>query len=94
MTGLEAGNRLRTVDDVRNTVVTSESGRPVLVRDVAEVVEGDAEPTSYVAFQSKSSGVQPAVTIAVAKRKGTNATDVTRRVAREARHAQGLPRAV
>ena len=61
--------------------MTSASGRPVLVRDVAEVVDGDAEPTSYVAFQSKASGAQPAVTIAVAKRKGTNATDVARRVA-------------
>ena len=80
-TGLEAGSRLRTADELRNTVVTSASGRPVLVRDVADVVDGDAEPTSYVTFQSKTSGAQPAVTIAVAKRKGTNATDVARRVA-------------
>ena len=81
VTGLEAGNHLRTADDLRNTVVTSWSGRPVLVRDVAEVIDGDAEPSSYVTFQSKSSGAQPAVTIAVAKRKGTNATDVAHRVA-------------
>ena len=80
-TGLEAGSRLRTADELRNTVVTSASGRPVFVRDVAEVVDGDAEPTSYVTFQSKTSGAQPAVTIAVAKRKGTNATDVAHRVA-------------
>jgi multidrug efflux pump subunit AcrB len=80
-TGLEAGDRLRTADELRNIVVTSASGRPVLVRDVAEVVDGDAEPTSYVAFQSKTSGAHPAVTIAVAKRKGTNATDVAHRVA-------------
>jgi multidrug efflux pump subunit AcrB len=79
--GLEAGNRLRTADDLRNTVVTSRSGRPVLLRDVAAVVDGDAEPTSYVTFQSKSSGARPAVTIAVAKRKGTNATEVSHRVA-------------
>ena len=94
VTGLEAGNRLRTADELRNTVVTSASGRPVFVRDVAEVVDGDAEPTSYVTFQSKTSGAQPAVTIAVAKRKGTNATDVAHRVAAEARHAQGIARAV
>jgi multidrug efflux pump subunit AcrB len=81
ITGLVAGSRLRTADELRNTVVTSASGRPVFVRDVAEVIDGDAEPTSYVTFQSKTSGAQPAVTIAVAKRKGTNATDVARRVA-------------
>jgi len=80
VTGLEAGSRLRTADELRNAVVTVSRGRPVLVRDVAAVVEGDAEPASYVTFQSKTSGAQPAVTIAVAKRKGTNATDVSRRV--------------
>src|SRR5262245_5966136 len=67
-TSLEAGTRLRTADALRNTVVTFGSGRPVLVRDVADVIDGDAEPTSYVRFQSKTSGSQPAVTIAVAKR--------------------------
>jgi multidrug efflux pump subunit AcrB len=81
VTGLEAGSRLRTADDVRNTVVTSARGRPVFVRDVADVIDGDAEPTSYVTFQSKASGAQPAVTIAVAKRKGANATAVAHRVA-------------
>jgi multidrug efflux pump subunit AcrB len=78
--GLEAGSRLRTAEELRNTVVSSTRGRPVFVRDVADVIDGDAEPTSYVTFQSKTSGAHPAVTIAVAKRKGTNATDVTRRV--------------
>jgi multidrug efflux pump subunit AcrB len=79
-TGLDAGSRLRTADELRNTVVTSTRRRPVFVRDVADVVDGDSEPTSYVLFQSKTSGAQPAVTIAVAKRKGTNATDVAHRV--------------
>jgi multidrug efflux pump subunit AcrB len=81
--GLEAGSRLRTADDLRNTVVSSARGRAVLMGDVASVSDGDAEPTSYVSFHSKTSGAQPAVTIAVAKRKGTNATDVARRVIRK-----------
>jgi multidrug efflux pump subunit AcrB len=81
--GLEAGTRLRTADDLRNTVVTSVRGRAVLVRDVADVVDGDAEPTSSVTFHSKATGAQPAVSIAVAKRKGTNATDVAHRVTRK-----------
>ena len=61
----------------------------MLVQDVAEVVDGDAEPTSYVTFQSKTSGAQPAVTIAVAKRKGTNATDVAHRVRAKLATLQG-----
>jgi multidrug efflux pump subunit AcrB len=52
----------------------------VVVSDLALVVDGDAEPTSYVTFQSREAGAQPAVTIAVAKRKGTNAIDVAHRV--------------
>ncbi len=80
VSGLEAGGHLASADDVRNTVITSVGGRPLLVRDVADVVDGDAEPTAYVTFQSRASGAEPAVTIAVAKRKGTNAIDVGHRV--------------
>jgi multidrug efflux pump subunit AcrB len=86
---LEAGNRLRTADDVRDIVVSSARARPVFVRDVADVIDGDAEPASYVVFQSKAAGSQPAVTIAVAKRKGTNATDVAKRVAAKLDTLQG-----
>ena len=89
VTGLESGGRLRTADDVRNVVVASASGRSVLVRDVADVADGDAEPTSYVTFQSRGEGAHPAVTIAVAKRKGTNATDVAERVVRKLETLKG-----
>jgi multidrug efflux pump subunit AcrB len=78
--GLEAGTHLTTADDVGRVVVRSANGRAVTVRDVAEVSDGDAEPTSYVSYQSRESGAHPAVTIAVAKRKGTNAIDIAHRV--------------
>jgi len=77
ITGLDAGNRLRTADEVRGVVVSAASGRSVLVSDLADVVDGDAEPTAYVTYQSREAGAHPAVTIAVAKRKGTNAIDVS-----------------
>jgi multidrug efflux pump subunit AcrB len=80
VSGLEAGGRLASADDVRNVAVASSGGRPLLVRDVAEVTDGDAEPTAYVMNQSRANGVEPAVTLSVAKRKGTNAIDVGHRV--------------
>jgi multidrug efflux pump subunit AcrB len=80
ITGVETGSRLRTAADVRRVVVSASGGRAVLVGDLAEVVDGDAEPTSYVTYQSRDAGAHPAVTIAVAKRKGTNAIDVAHRV--------------
>ena len=86
---VEAGGRLRTADDIQNVVVTSARGRPVLVRDVAEVVDGDAEPSSYVIFRSREAGAQPAVTISVAKRKGTNAIEASHRVAAKLETLEG-----
>ncbi|MCL4845844.1 MAG: efflux RND transporter permease subunit, partial [Acidobacteria bacterium] len=77
---LQAGARLQSADDIANVVVASPLGRPVLVRDVATVVDGDADPTTYVRFHSSDRGSHPAVTLAVAKRKGTNAIDVVHRV--------------
>ena len=80
VTGLEAGTRLRTADDVRQVVVSSATGRAIRVGELADVVDADAEPTAYVIHQSRDTGQRPAVTIAVAKRKGTNAIDVAHRV--------------
>ncbi len=77
---VETGDRLVTADDVGRVVVASRAGAAVRVADVAQVVDGDAEPTSYVVFQTKVGGALPAVTLAVAKKKGTNAIDVGRRV--------------
>ena len=79
--GTDTGTRLASADDVGRVVVASRNGRPLLVRDVAQVEDGDAEPTSYVRFQAKGQGATPAVTISVAKRKGANATAVGHRVA-------------
>ena len=80
VSALEAGGQLASADAVRNVVVASSGGRSLLVRDVATVTEGDAEPTAYVVFQSRATGAEPAVTLSVAKRKGTNAIDVGQRV--------------
>jgi multidrug efflux pump subunit AcrB len=77
---VQAGDRLRTVDDVRNVALLSRAGRTVLLRDVATVVDGDAEPHDYVFFHSRDAGAHPAVTLSVAKRKGTNAIAVTHAV--------------
>ncbi len=79
-TTVETGGRLASAADVAGVVVAARGSRPVLVGDVADVVDGDAEPVNYVVFQSRADGAEPAVTLAVAKRKGTNAIDVGHRV--------------
>ena len=72
---LETGDFLRTAADVGDVVVTAVRNKPVFVRDVAEVIDSGAEPTQYVRYGDRA-GFSPAVTIAVSKRKGTNAIDI------------------
>jgi multidrug efflux pump subunit AcrB len=72
---LEAGEFLRNADDVRGLTVGVANGKPVFLRDVATVTDGGEEPVQYV-HQGTREGFAPAVTIAVAKRKGANAITV------------------
>jgi multidrug efflux pump subunit AcrB len=77
---VQAGSWLPDVGAVRRVVVGSREGRPIFLSDVASVTDGDAEPTSHVTYQERDGRSYPAVTLAVSKRKGTNAIEITRRV--------------
>jgi multidrug efflux pump subunit AcrB len=83
---VEAGPFLKSADEVANLMVGLHQGKPVYVRDVAQVVDGPEEPVeaSQIAFGPASEPpagyaagrFYPAVTIAIAKRLGTNAVNV------------------
>jgi multidrug efflux pump subunit AcrB len=84
---VEAGTFFTTLEDLNRVVVGVHAGRPVYLRDVAEKIQdGPAEPDTYVLFANargggeRKPGADPAVTITVSKRKGTNATDISRRL--------------
>ncbi len=72
---IETGQFLAGADDVRNVVVGVWNGKPVFVRDIAEVIDGGEEPSEYVRFM-EGGIARSAVTLAVSKRKGTNAVTV------------------
>ncbi|MEZ5404420.1 MAG: efflux RND transporter permease subunit [Bryobacteraceae bacterium] len=72
---LESGEFLRTADDVAAVVVAAPRGKAVFVRDVARVSDTGEEPSQYVQY-AEAGRFHPAVTVSVAKRKGTNAIDV------------------
>jgi multidrug efflux pump subunit AcrB len=74
---LESGHFLRSADDVAELVVGVQQGRPVFLRDVAEVVDGPLLPTRYV-WHGQGGREFPAVTIAVTKKPGENAIAVAR----------------
>jgi len=87
---LETGEFLRTSEDVRNVVVGVAGDKPVFVRNVAEVIDGGAEPTEYVRMiQASTRESLPAVTISIAKRKGTNAVEVADHVLRRIEPLKG-----
>ena len=85
---VEAGLFFTRVDDLRQVVVGVHGGRPVYLRDVVESLEdGPAEPDNYVLFaNAKGTSGQAAnpecdaVTITLAKRRGTNASIIAESV--------------
>ena len=75
---VEAGSFIHNAYDARRIVVSTQNGRPVYLADVAQVTDGPEEPSDYVFFGATNtpSGMYPAVTLAIAKRKGASATNV------------------
>ena len=97
---VEAGNVFTSVDEIRRLVIAAPGGKPVYLSDVAKVVDGPAEPQTYTRIgfgpaaaddETIPAGLTdhrqdyPAVHIAVAKKKGTNAVTVARDIERECR---------
>jgi multidrug efflux pump subunit AcrB len=94
---VDAGNLFTSSKDLESVVVSVNHGRPVYLRDVADkIVDGPAEPADYVLFGTTPAASHqtpqqyPAVTITVAKRKGTNATDIANAVLQSVHAMQGV----
>jgi hypothetical protein len=87
---VESGPFVQTTREAETLVVGVYSGRPVYLRDVAAVTDGPEEPTTYTRISfGPGSKVEypaeagtgadfPAVTLGIAKRKGSNAVAVAR----------------
>ncbi len=99
---LRLNNFFSSVEDVRQAVVKVVNGRVVRLGQIAEVLDGPEEPESYVligagAGHKEKPGVdftpgalKPAVTIAVAKRKGWNATLLANEVIKKVESVKGF----
>ena len=93
-TTVEAGQWPASAAAVRNVVAAMRDGTPVRVGDVATVTDGGGEPDAYVTQHPRRGEAYPAVTLSIAKRKGTNAVDLTRAVSErvEALRGYSVPR--
>ncbi len=99
---IHTGGLLKNAEEVGRVVINVSKGHPVYLRDVAEIEDGPADPGQYVFFGTgpaagekkipkvdAARGVWPAVTLTVAKRKGTNAVGVAEKVLERVHDAKG-----
>jgi multidrug efflux pump subunit AcrB len=84
---VQTGEFIRTADDLEAVVAGVSNGRPVYVRDIATVTDGNEEPANYVSFGygaaeegHQAGSMESAVTISVAKRQGKNAITIAEKV--------------
>ena len=75
---LEAGDVLRSSDELANLIVNVIDGAPVFLRDVARIEDGPAEPNAYswIRFPRSQGDNYPMVAVSVAKKPGSNAVAV------------------
>ena len=98
---VETGGFLHSAEEVGNVVVGVSHSRPIYLRDVAQIEDGPEEPADYVLYgtgpakmattgqATANQNVLPAVTISVAKRKGTNAIAIADQVIEKVELLQG-----
>jgi len=91
-----AGRFLADAADVAQLVIGLKDGQPVFLSDVATIHQGADLPSRYVWFGAPAgkagpaTGNAPAVTIAIAKKPGTNAADITRAIGARLRVLEGV----
>ncbi|MBK6596671.1 MAG: efflux RND transporter permease subunit [Proteobacteria bacterium] len=96
-TPVQAGTFLAGRDAVAGLVVGVADGKPIYLEDVATIAAAPDQPESYVSFgagaawtgQGGPIAQSPAVTIAVSKKPGENASDVATEVLRRAELLRG-----
>jgi multidrug efflux pump subunit AcrB len=86
---VESGRWTESIDAIRNVIAGTSSGVPVRLSDVASVTDGGAEPDAYVMQYPRAGESFPAITLAISKRKGTNAIEVTAAVDRKLADVRG-----
>ncbi len=96
---VQAGTFLSNTDELKNLIVGLSQGAPVYLRDVASIESGPYRSDQFVWFgtgpaaaekQIKHKGVFPAVTLAIAKKPGTNAIEVANQVIERMDQLKGI----
>ena len=95
---VQAGTLFTHSEDIASLVVGMRNGAPVYLRDVAQVIAGADQPEQYVTFGTGLAaadkgitfkGEAPAVTVAIAKKPGTNAVAIAEQLIERFEQIQG-----
>ncbi len=88
------GSFLRSAEDISELVIGTYNNIPVYVHDVATVTQGPEDATQLVAYYSANDAVDisgvPAVTIAIAKKEGTNGVTVANNIIKRVEELKGV----
>jgi multidrug efflux pump subunit AcrB len=96
---IQAGQYLASRDDVGGLIVSARDGKPIYLDDVATVTDAPGTPAQYAWFGSGAAFRQagrhpvnqsPAVTLAIAKKPGSNAIDVATAVINRVEQLKGI----
>ncbi|MCB1091209.1 MAG: efflux RND transporter permease subunit, partial [Verrucomicrobiae bacterium] len=92
---IESGAFLHSAEEAGEVVLGAFGGKPVYLRDVAELSDGSDDPDHYVLFghgaaSGEVGGEENAVTLTVAKRPGTNAISLAEKVLAKVDALKGL----
>jgi len=83
---LESGDTYRDINALKETPISVIDGSVILLKDIADVVDGPAEQTSYTWLDYANNSINgasadhPMVTISIAKQRGSNAVTVANAV--------------
>ena len=96
---VQAGQYLANRDDVGGLIVSARDGNPIYLDDVATVTDAPGTPAQYAWFGTGAAVRQmglppvnqsPAVTLAIAKKPGSNAIDVATAVINRVEQLKGI----
>lgn len=97
---VQAGSFLSSAEEISSLVVGVQNNKPVYLDEVANVVDGPEEAAEYVSFGIGAAGSEafgesagssyPAVTLAIAKRQGTDAMRIADEVLAKVESLKGV----
>lgn len=81
---VEVGGRLHSREDVARLAIGQRAGRVVSIQDVAQVTDGPEEIVRSSSLTEKGHAAKNAVSVAFAKRKGTNVVALSKKLLKRA----------